>query len=66
MTIDGFTGSHMAYKTENDVRGIYIHNTNAKYIPANLGVLSHLTVLLVKNSNLIEIEAENFLGMQAE
>ena len=63
MTIDGFTGVHMTKKTGNDVRGINIHNTNTKYIPANLGFLSHLTVLTVQNSNLIEIKAENFQGM---
>ena len=34
-----------------------------KYIPANLGFLFHLTTLIVQNSNLIEIKAENFLGM---
>ena len=64
MTIDGYTGVHVAGRTDNDVRGIWIHNTNTKYIPSNLGLLSYLTVFLVQNSNLIEIKAENFLGMQ--
>ena len=64
MTIDGFAGVHMAGRTDNNVKGIYIHDTNASYIPANLGFSVHLTVLAVEKSNLIEIKAENFLGMQ--
>ena len=52
MTIDGFTGNHMTYKTENDVRGLYIQKTNTTYIPANLGVLFNLTIFLVPSSNL--------------
>ena len=64
MTIDGFTGVHIAGRTNNNVKGIYIHNTNTTYIPANLGFLSHLTTLIVHQSNLIEIKAENFLDMQ--
>ena len=63
MTIDGFAGVHMTNKNDNDVKGINIHDTNTKYIPANLG-FSHLTVLLVQSSDLIEIKIENFLGMQ--
>ena len=63
MTIDGFTGVHMTNRTDNDVRGIYIHDTNTKYIPENLGFLFNLTVLAVRSSNLIEIKAENFQGM---
>ena len=64
MTIDGFTGNHMTYKTKNDVKGIFIHDKNTNFIPANLGVLFHLTVLHVRFSNLIEIKAENFQRMQ--
>ena len=64
MTIDGFTGVHVAGRTDNNVRGIWIEGTNTKYIPTNLGFLSHLTTLIVRNSNLIVIKAENFLGMQ--
>ena len=64
MTIDGLTGVHMTNKNETDVKGIWIHDTNTKFIPANLGVLFQLTTLIVQKSNLIEIKAENFLGMQ--
>ena len=48
MTIDGFTGVHITNKNDTYVRGIYIHNTNTKFIPANLGFLSQLTTLIVQ------------------
>ena len=64
MTIDGFTGVHMAGRSDNDVKGIWIHDTNTKYIPSNLGFWLHLTALIVQKSNLIEIKAGNFQGMQ--
>ena len=64
MTIDGFTGPHLANKNDADVKGIYIYDINTNFIPANLGFLFHLTALLVHISNLIEIKAENFLEMQ--
>ena len=64
MTIDGFTGVHTANKNYIDVRGTYIQNTNTKYIAANIGLRSNLTALIVQNSNLIEIKAENFFGLQ--
>ena len=61
--ITGHNGVHKANQNDRDVKQIHIHETNTKYIP-DLGVLSHLTTLIVHNSNLIEIKAENFLGMQ--
>ena len=64
MTIDGYTGTHLANKNDNDVKGIYIQNTNTNYLPSNLGFLFNLTTFIVYNSNLIEIKAENFLGMK--
>ena len=30
MTIDGYTGAHLANKNDADVKGIWIHNTNTK------------------------------------
>ena len=39
MSIDGFSGDHMTFKTVTDVNGIRIHDTNTTYIPANLGFL---------------------------
>ena len=48
MTIDGFTGVHITNRTDNDVRGIYIHNTNASYIPDRLGFLFNLTAFEVQ------------------
>ena len=54
MTIDGFTGVHQANRDDNNVKGIYIHNTITNYIPANLGFLFNLTALSLQNSNLIK------------
>ena len=59
-TIDGFTGAHMTNITDINVKGINIHDTNTKYIPANIGLLFNLTAIFVQNSNLIEIKAESF------
>ncbi|CAO1340032.1 unnamed protein product [Diamesa tonsa] len=64
MTVDGYTGTHLSNKNDNDVRAIWIHGTNTKYIPANLGSLSNLLALTIRNSQLVEIKAENFFGMQ--
>ena len=64
MTIDGFTGVLKANKNYHNINGIWIYDTNTKYIPEGLGFLFNLTALLVQNSNLIEIKAGNFLGMQ--
>ena len=33
LTIDGFTGVHMTNRTDNNVKGIWIQDTNTKYIP---------------------------------
>ena len=52
MTIHGFTGNHMTNRNDMNVKGIWIHDTNTKYIPANLGFLFNLTTFIVYNSNL--------------
>ena len=39
MTIDGYTGTHLANKNDNDVKGIWIYDTNTNFIPENLGFL---------------------------
>lgn len=49
-------------KNEN-VKAIYIHHTNAQYIPANLGNLYNLTAFSFDSSKLIEINSVNFHGM---
>ena len=64
MIIDGYTGDHIANKNDNDVMGLYIHNTNANYIPANLGMFFNLKVLYIQNSQLIKITSKDFQGMQ--
>ncbi|CAO1344830.1 unnamed protein product [Diamesa hyperborea] len=62
--IDGYTGTHVGYRNDNDVKAIWIHEANTKYIPSNLGYLSNFIALSIESSQLVEIKAENFLGMQ--
>lgn len=64
MSITGSTGNHTTDKNNENVKGIYIHNTNTKYIPKNLGCLFNLTELLMQNTELIEIKSIDFHGMQ--
>ena len=45
-------------------KAIYIHGTNTKYIPTNLGSFSNLTALRMESTQLIEIKAKDFHGMQ--
>ncbi|CAO1295005.1 unnamed protein product [Diamesa tonsa] len=62
--IDSHTGTHLANRNNNDVKAIRIQSSNTKYIPEGLGSLFSLTAFLVEISELIEIKAENFQGMQ--
>ena len=64
LTIDGYSGEHEENKNDADVNAIWIHNTNTKYIPTNLGSLFNLTALSIWNSELVEIKAKDFHGMQ--
>ena len=64
LTIDGYSGEHLANKNDADVKGIYIRDTNTKYIPTNLGSLFNLTALSIQNTELIEITAKDIHGMQ--
>lgn len=64
MTIDGYYGVHEPTKSDNDVKAIWIHITDAEYIPGNLGFLFNLTTLSIQNSQLKEIKATDFDGMQ--
>ena len=64
LTIDGCTGTHLAYKNYTDVKGIWIHDTNTKYIPAGIGILFYLIAFSVVNSQLVAMKSEDFQGMQ--
>ncbi|CAO1301919.1 unnamed protein product [Diamesa hyperborea] len=59
MTIDGYTGTDKVF----DLKAIWIENTSTTYIPANFGFFSKLIAFLIQKSQLVEIKAENFLGM---
>ena len=63
-TINGYNGVHNTNKNDKDVKGIWIHDTNAKYIPENLGSLFNITLFDMINSNLVEIKTKDFCGMQ--
>ncbi|CAO1293611.1 unnamed protein product, partial [Diamesa hyperborea] len=63
MRIDGYTGIHQVNKDDNDVKAIWIVGTNMKYIPEGLGSLSNLLALRIVSSQLIEIKANDFLGI---
>ena len=64
LNIDGYSGKHKANMNDADVKGIRIHGTNTKYIPTNLGTFSHLTALRMMNTQLVQINAIDFHGMQ--
>lgn len=64
MTIDGYNGVHNANKSDTDIQVIYIHDTNVKYIPENLGILLNLTLLNIESTDLVEIKANDFKEMQ--
>ena len=64
LTIDGYSGVHMANRNDADVKAIYIKNTNTNYIPMNLGYLFNLTVLSMDYTQLVEIKSKDFHGMQ--
>ena len=51
-------------KNDADVKAIWIHDTNTKYIPLNLGSLFNLIVLSMENTQLVEIKTKDFHGMQ--
>ena len=65
LTIDGYSGDHMTNKNDADVKAITNRNTNTKYIPTNLGSFSNLIALDMDNSQLVEIKAKDFHGMQS-
>ena len=64
MIITGNNGTHQLYKNETDVKAIWIHDTNSKFIPENLGISFNLIVLIMSNTHLIEIKANGFKRME--
>ena len=64
LTIEGYYGEHKPNKNDADVKVIWIRGTNTKYIPTNLGSFSILTALRMEVTQLIEIKAKDFHGMQ--
>ena len=64
LNIEGYSGYHKANKNDTDVKLIWIHRTNTKYIPTNLGYFSHLIALRMLDTQLIEIKTEDFHGMR--
>ena len=63
MVITGHNGVHQSNKNDADVDLIYIHDTNTKYMPEGLGTLFNLTYFVCVYSQLVEINAEMFEGM---
>ena len=63
-TITGSNGVHLTNKNDNDVKAIFIHNTNNKFISTNLGSLFNLKALHMERTQLIEIKSNDFQGMQ--
>ena len=63
IVINGHNGVNQLNKNDTDVKAIYFHDTNTKYIRENLGYLFNLTFFIMYNTQLIEIKAKDFNGM---
>ena len=64
IVVTGHNGIHQPNKYDTDVRRISIHDTNTKFIPENLGHMFNLAALEMENTQLVQINAKNFLGME--
>lgn len=62
--ITGYTGKHLRGKKDIDVKMIEIQSSPLIYIPEKIGSLSSLTYFHVINCQLVEIKADNFIGME--
>ena len=62
--IDGYIGVHKPYKNNYNVKAIYIHHTNTRYIPANLGSIFQLNAFTIHDSQLTVIMKNDFNEMQ--
>ena len=63
-TINGYNGVHNTNKNVKDVKSLWIHQTNTRYFPENLGSLFNLIAFSMSDSNFVEIKAKDFSGMQ--
>lgn len=64
MNVTGSKGQHMWNKNDNDVKAFWIRYTNTKFIPENLGLLFNVIFLNMESTQLVEIKAKDFKGMQ--
>ena len=64
MIITGHNGNHNIYKFDRDVKLIYIHDTNTKFIPKNLGLLFNITGFSMVYTQLFEFKVQDFYGME--
>ena len=64
INMDGYSGVHKINKNVNNVKGVFIYNTNTKYIPTNLGSIFKLTAFAVEYTELVEIRSKDFHNMQ--
>lgn len=62
--IDGYTGVHIMNQNQMNVKAIWIHDLDTRYIPANLGFVFNLNTLSIQDSQLVYLKSENFHGMQ--
>ena len=61
--ITGYTGIHKPMKNHNDIKAIFIHDTNVIFIPANLGQNLSLIALNMYKTSLFEIKSKDFQHM---
>lgn len=64
MNVTGSTGVHMTNKNNNDVKAFWIRYTNTKFIPENLGLMFNIIFINMESTQLVEIKARDFKGMQ--
>lgn len=62
--INGYTGPHLDSKATADVKALTIDDNNTFYIPENLGQLFDLTKFSLQRTQVFEIKAKHFLGME--
>ena len=61
--ITGYTGIHQPMKNHNDIKAIFIHDTNVIFIPAHLGQSLSIIALNMYKTSVIEIKSKDFQYM---